>query len=219
MSTGPGRDEGAKRSRTATRRRLLETAAGVFAERGIEGASVGELCAAAGFSRGAFYSNFGSKTDLALAMYEDHVEQLVSRLGEQLERWLTAGASAEEVVVRILEGLSDHTSDTTWHTVRLELLLTARRSPAVREVLVGHRDALVDAVVDALTRVARRQRLRFTVEVADLARMLLATYDGALNARLADGPEGAAQHDVAPAIWLAFTRPEEADGTPPAGHR
>jgi AcrR family transcriptional regulator len=214
MSTGPDRDEGAKRSRTATRRRLLETAAGVFAERGIEGASVGELCAAAGFSRGAFYSNFDSKTDLALAMYEDHVEQLVSRLGEQLERWLTAGASAEEVVVRILEGLSDHTSDTTWHTVRLELLLTARRSPAVREVLAGHRDTLVEAVVEALTRVARRHRLRFTVEVAELARMLLATYDGALNARLADGAEGAAEHGVAPAIWLAFTRPEEAHGAP-----
>jgi AcrR family transcriptional regulator len=219
MSTGPTEDEGAKRSRAATRRRLLETAAGVFAERGIEGASVGELCAAAGFTRGAFYSNFGSKTDLALAMYEDHVAQLVSRLDEQLEHWLRAGSSAEEVVVRIVEGMSDHTSDTTWHTVRLELLLTARRSPAVREVLTGHRDALVDAVVDALTRVARRHRLRFTVEVAALARMLLATYDGALNARLADGAGGAAAHDVAPAIWLTFTRPEEPAGPPSDGCR
>lgn len=214
MGTGPGEEEGAKRSRAATRQRLIETAAGVFAEHGIEGASVEELCAAAGFTRGAFYSNFGSKTDLALAMYEDHVAQLVARLDEQLEHWLAAGASAEEVVVRIVEGMSDHTSDTTWHTVRLELLLTARRSPAVREVLAGHRDALVGAVVDALTRVARRQRLRFTVEVAALARMLLAAFDGALNARLADGAGGAAAHDLAPAIWLAFTQPEEAAGTP-----
>ena len=50
--------EVAKRSRTQTRRRLIEAAPRVFVERGIGGASVAQICSAAGFTRGAFYSNF-----------------------------------------------------------------------------------------------------------------------------------------------------------------
>ena len=44
--------EVAKRSRTQTRRRLIEAAPRVFVERGIGGASVAQICSAAGFTRG-----------------------------------------------------------------------------------------------------------------------------------------------------------------------
>ena len=51
----------------------------MFEEQGIGGASIETLAAAAGFSRGAFYSNFKSKDELIIAMLEDHVEQTVRR--------------------------------------------------------------------------------------------------------------------------------------------
>jgi len=47
--------------------RLIESAGKVFAERGFYGASVEEITERAGFSRGAFYSNFTSREDLFLA--------------------------------------------------------------------------------------------------------------------------------------------------------
>ena len=42
----------------------------MFAEKGVLGASVEEICDAAGFTRGAFYSNFDTKDELCLAVLE-----------------------------------------------------------------------------------------------------------------------------------------------------
>jgi AcrR family transcriptional regulator len=51
----------------------------VFEEQGIGGASVETVAAAAGFTRGAFYSNFKSMDELIIAMLEDHVERSIRR--------------------------------------------------------------------------------------------------------------------------------------------
>src|SRR5436305_5014119 len=66
-------------TRDATRDKLFEAAARVFEEQGIGSASIEAIAAAAGFSRGAFYSNFNSKDDLIIAMLEDHVAQSIRR--------------------------------------------------------------------------------------------------------------------------------------------
>lgn len=52
--------EGAQqaRSKENTRRRLIEASIEVFTQKGVEGATVDDLTRAAGFTRGAFYSNF-----------------------------------------------------------------------------------------------------------------------------------------------------------------
>lgn len=201
--------EPAKRSRSATRSRLLSTSAVVFAEKGIEGASVEELCAAAGFTRGAFYSNFASKTDLALAMYEDHVRQLVERLDGQLAQWLRPGGLEPAAVIeRILEGMADFTSDTVWHSVRLELLLAARRSERVRSVVAEQRAVLADAVTAALLRVVDGRNAEFTVDAAELARLLLAVYDGRLNEQMAGNGARPAQLNFAAITWQNLTRPK-----------
>src|SRR6201993_855940 len=66
-------------TRDGTREKLFEAAARVFEEQGIGGASIEAIAAAAGFTRGAFYSNFTSKDELIIAMLEDHVEQFIRR--------------------------------------------------------------------------------------------------------------------------------------------
>ena len=67
--TRPTRDE--------TCDKLFEAAARVFEEQGIGNASIETIAAAAGFTRGAFYSNFKSKDELIIAMLEDHVERSI----------------------------------------------------------------------------------------------------------------------------------------------
>ncbi len=62
-------------TRDQTRQRLFEAAAQVFEEAGIGAASIEAIAAAAGLTRGAFYSNFASKDELIIAMLEDHVER------------------------------------------------------------------------------------------------------------------------------------------------
>ena len=46
------------------RRRILETAARLFRERGFDGVTVSEIMTAAGLTHGAFYGHFTSKEDL-----------------------------------------------------------------------------------------------------------------------------------------------------------
>ena len=56
-----------------TRRQLLDAAARVFVKRGFTGSSVEEISAEAGYTRGAFYSNFRSKNDLFVELLHDRV--------------------------------------------------------------------------------------------------------------------------------------------------
>ncbi len=48
----------------ANRAHVVETASQLFRERGFDGVGVADLMAAAGFTHGGFYKQFGSKTDL-----------------------------------------------------------------------------------------------------------------------------------------------------------
>jgi AcrR family transcriptional regulator len=77
-------------SRAATRARLIESAGEVFAERGFYGASVEEITDRAGFSRGAFYSNFTSREDLFLAVLDVHLDAELRALAEAVERDATS---------------------------------------------------------------------------------------------------------------------------------
>src|SRR6201991_743286 len=78
VRTRPTRDD--------TRDKLFEAAARVFEEDGIGGASIEAIAAAAGFTRGAFYSNFKSKDELIIAMLEDHVAQSIRRNLDLLDK-------------------------------------------------------------------------------------------------------------------------------------
>jgi AcrR family transcriptional regulator len=70
---------------------LLAAAEIVFRERGFQGASIEAITAEAGFSRGAFYSNFKTKEELFIALLQDRVYAGFRRL---LERPAEHGQSA-----------------------------------------------------------------------------------------------------------------------------
>jgi AcrR family transcriptional regulator len=78
VRTRPTRDD--------TCEKLFDAAARVFEEQGSGGASIEAIVAAAGFTRGAFYSNFASKDELIIAMLEEHVAQSIRRNLELLEK-------------------------------------------------------------------------------------------------------------------------------------
>jgi AcrR family transcriptional regulator len=60
-------------SRELTTQRLLDAAQKLIAKKGLEAASVENIAAAAGYTRGAFYSNFSSKDDLFIELLRrDH---------------------------------------------------------------------------------------------------------------------------------------------------
>ncbi|MCW2862411.1 MAG: transcriptional regulator, TetR family [Actinoallomurus sp.] len=65
--------------RAQTRAALLDAAERLWAERGIRGASLDEIAAQAGMTKGAVYSNFAGKTDLILALLDRYTQVEIGR--------------------------------------------------------------------------------------------------------------------------------------------
>jgi AcrR family transcriptional regulator len=69
------RTRGARAERRDARQALLDAAAEVFVERGYPDATVDEIAAAAGYSKGAVYWHFEGKDDLFLSLLEERVDR------------------------------------------------------------------------------------------------------------------------------------------------
>ncbi len=111
-----------KESQEATRDRLRDAAAREFARRGVSAASIDTIAETAGFSRGAFYSNYSCKHDLLLELLEreqkrelvawreliEHAATLdaaLPALAERFDAFLTAGQASLLAIELRLEAL------------------------------------------------------------------------------------------------------------------
>lgn len=74
-------------NRLETQDKLIAAARQIIIEEGAEAANVEHICKVAGFSRGAFYSNFASKDSLLATLAEDEYSALVERLKARVEDW------------------------------------------------------------------------------------------------------------------------------------
>jgi AcrR family transcriptional regulator len=133
-------------SRVATRDRLLEAAAQVFAEKGFYGAAVEEIAERAGFTRGAFYSNFSGKDDLFLALFDDRMRRQV----DQVRALLEASRSPEEFFAALRRRSRSQPNDPSWRLLRAEFWLYAMRNPEVRPKLAKRERALRRAYAGAI---------------------------------------------------------------------
>jgi AcrR family transcriptional regulator len=70
--------------RAETRSRLLDAAAEVIAARGLDGASIDEIAERAGYTRGAFYSNFSGKPELLVELCEQRLRAYAERILPQV---------------------------------------------------------------------------------------------------------------------------------------
>src|SRR5205823_1982312 len=68
-----------------TRAELLSAALRVFAQRGYRQASVDEIAAEAGYSKGALYWHFSSKEELLVALLDERIDAPMRRLVALLE--------------------------------------------------------------------------------------------------------------------------------------
>ncbi len=170
-------------TRDATREKLFEAAAEVFEERGIGAASIETIAAAAGFTRGAFYSNFESKDDLIVAMLEDHVERSLEHHRELLARHRTP---ADFVAALRSTERNRHDPLGRAPLLHMELILYVARAEKRRPELAKRlraRRKLVADIVAATTRATAGGEVR---DPAWAGAMLLALEDGFRLHRLID---------------------------------
>ncbi|WOP19505.1 TetR/AcrR family transcriptional regulator [Raineyella sp. LH-20] len=181
--------------RAETRQRLLDGAVGVFADRGVLAASVEEICDRAGFTRGAFYSNYASKNDLVLALLAQDRERQQAMVdgvasSEFVGRPVTSsqeiGVLVEHAVRRFV---SRRRLDRDWVMVSAELRLYAAREPGIREAFLAHQQAARAELLQSALSIAERAGCEFTVPLDSVLQIFDDMYEGTLLQALLHHPE------------------------------
>lgn len=127
-------------ARQQTRERLLDAAAGEFRRRGYNGASLEAIAEAAGYTKGAIYSNFDTKADLFKALVDRSLDAELSTQAQQF-----AGKSLEEVIEELDEVFQRQVAgDPEWLALELEFVLVGMRDADVRRRLAAGSEELRD---------------------------------------------------------------------------
>lgn len=198
-STTPEPPPSARRARTQAR--LLAAAREVIADSGVHGASVEEICERAGFTRGAFYSNFADKDDLVLALFADDRRALLERLRAALA---VPTDDIAALVERALDALEVGDAR-QWYVTRTEMTLHALRTPAVAAALVDARSAFRAEVSAAVDEASARAGHPLALPADVLVRAVEALHDGATAQSLLEPealPPGALQREVLPRLLV-----------------
>jgi len=135
----------AERRRQQTREYLLDAAAQVFAERGFHGASLDQVAAAAGFTKGAVYSNFKNKDELFLALIEAAYRREMTALKETIDESEVPPVARLGDFVGLIRDELEQMPD-NWANLYLEFTLYAMRNPAARDRLNELEAADIQAV-------------------------------------------------------------------------
>jgi AcrR family transcriptional regulator len=201
--------------RVQTQERLMAGAVGVFAERGIIGASVEEICEAAGFTRGAFYSNFADKDDLVLAMIRHDSEQAQQTVRDLSARLVQAGRLAGNppgtLINMALNGLfGDVAKEPEAVLARHEIDLYAIRRPDLRVAYQQYLDQLYGNLGELVEQALTAIGIEFTVDYRVAISMLHACASRIeLAALLADAPADPTPMEE---LLKAISRPVRQDG-------
>jgi AcrR family transcriptional regulator len=179
--------------RAETRAKLIEAAFRVFADKGFGQVRIEDVCAAAGYTRGAFYSQFDSLEELFFTLYDDRAHVIASQVTEALTVEDTTPGS-EAVIDRVCATLL---LDRDWLLIKTDFLLHAARHPDVADRLAHHRQWLRTAVENRLQ--GARERLTLPEAIGDIpsaSRAVVAAYDGVTVQLLLDGDLPGAR------VWL-----------------
>jgi AcrR family transcriptional regulator len=165
-----------------TRADLLEAAAGVVGRKGYHAATVDDIAAEAGYTKGAFYSNFDSKEDVFLELVADRSRNWTMAVArayagdETLPERLRKGG---EVLTRMVEDQVD------WMLLSSEMISQGVRDPRVRERLAQAYEDCRQIIAKAVDQVEREYGVRLPIASDQVATLTMAMTDGFVFQRLA----------------------------------
>jgi AcrR family transcriptional regulator len=171
----PEREVRVTKRRAETRQRLLEAALAVFADEGFGRSTVEQVCTRAGYTRGAFYSNFASLDELFLAMWEQRSTAQIDRVRQRFEAGdLPAVRDLAEVVGHVLHEVP---MDEEWYRVSAEFTAHALRNSSLREVVAARERAIAASFLPYLRALLARIG-RVVPDPGALGQALVAVHDG-----------------------------------------
>jgi AcrR family transcriptional regulator len=137
--------------RAQTRGALLDAAAELFAERGVDGASIDAIAEAAGRTSGAIYDHFGSKEGVLFALLEGWVDDVAAVITAEL----ATATTLEEHMATLWRNVSRPVAgDGRWIALEHELWSYAARNEAARQHLARRYQAAWAGVDEAFSATA-----------------------------------------------------------------
>jgi AcrR family transcriptional regulator len=164
-----------------TRERIVAAAARVFARRGFAASSLDDIAADAGYTKGAVYSNFGSKDDLFLAVLDARYTQWLEQIAAALDAEDTPSAGLD-AVSRFCSAID---RDREWCLLSVEFSMHAARDRKLRAKLAAHSAAVRGRIATLIETKAAEFGLPLPGSAEDLAAAALALADGLALQRLA----------------------------------
>lgn len=182
--------------RLKTRERLMDAAYEVFAERGVHAASVEMVTEKAGFTRGAFYSNFETKEELFFALAErenrTRFEMISQGLAAVLPSPWPEGELAQvdkRMVIDLVfaEYQRLQSEDRSWCLVHSEFKLLAMRDPEIARAFLEMSGRLENRLAEILVQGIGMIGLKFSMEPRGVARIIFDVYESALQRLVLSG--------------------------------
>jgi AcrR family transcriptional regulator len=180
MAEAEGRLPPARRrreKRSEVRARILAVAYDLFAERGYEGASLERVAEAAGFSKGAVYSNFASKDELFYELIAAKIDERVAAIRAAMKRPEAGSAEAVRAAGELLCGIG--AADPAWQALFIEFWLRCARNEELRAKFAERRRAMRAAIAELAREEASAGGAALgEAEAMDLATTVLALSNG-----------------------------------------
>jgi AcrR family transcriptional regulator len=168
-----GRQERRERTRTD----LLAAARRAFLRDGFHAASLDGIAEDAGYTKGAFYSNFASKDDVLVAVLEEHFRNRA----EVYEHMIFAADSVEDAYRAVARSWHDvNEREPEWARLVIEFMAHASRHEHLRRAVKEVRERELNRIAELVEQLAERHGVEYTVPITELVRG-----SGALNRGLA----------------------------------
>lgn len=168
-----------REKRSDVRAKILDSARAVFAERGYDGASLERVAEAAGFSKGAVYSNFANKDELFFELVSSRIDERIEALRKSLSRPPRARgvAAAARRAGKELGAIGE--ADPEWQELFIEFWLRCAGNEELRARLAEKRRAMRERIAAGLEAEAVSSGLKLRKsEAMDLATAILALSNG-----------------------------------------
>lgn len=175
-----------REKRSEVKARILSVAYGIFAERGFEGASLERVAEAAGFSKGAVYSNFASKDELFYELVAARIDERAEAVRAAAARRLSSASGAlspsdAAIFARLageeLRGMG--AADPAWQMLFIEFWLRCSRSEELRAKFAEKRRAMRKGIAANVREAAAAAGIELgEAESMDIATTVLALSNG-----------------------------------------
>ncbi|MFI1029587.1 TetR/AcrR family transcriptional regulator [Streptomyces sp. NPDC020951] len=169
-------------SQERTRERLVATARQLFLRDGYSATSLSDVAEAAGYSKGAVYSNFRSKDHLCLAVLDDIRAEQLTLLTDSVMR----GARIDDRLASFAAWGEEHIGDEAWTTLEVEFLTSARHDEELRSEIAARAAMIHEMLAQLLDALAQELGVSPAMPADQAARTLLGLGIGLGVQRIAD---------------------------------